>query len=81
MLNKSSIFIVIQILLYAVGILVCIALGLVFVIITPVVACCFCCCRLCGRCGGKLFQKPNPHACCRVVAFSIIVAILAVLLA
>ncbi|NXX59853.1 PROM1 protein, partial [Scopus umbretta] len=34
-----------QLLLYEVGFLVCIAIGLLFIILMPLVGCCFCCCR------------------------------------
>ncbi|NXT26736.1 PROM1 protein, partial [Syrrhaptes paradoxus] len=33
-----------QLLLYEVGFLVCVAIGLVFIILVPLVGCCFCCC-------------------------------------
>ncbi|NXP55861.1 PRM1A protein, partial [Heliornis fulica] len=32
-------------LLYLLGFLVCIAIGLLFIILMPLVGCCFCCCR------------------------------------
>ncbi|NXX16532.1 PRM1A protein, partial [Podargus strigoides] len=34
-----------QLLLYELGFLVCIAIGLLFIILMPLVGCCFCCCR------------------------------------
>ncbi|NXS50578.1 PROM1 protein, partial [Balaeniceps rex] len=34
-----------QLLLYEVGFLVCMAIGLLFIILVPLVGCCFCCCR------------------------------------
>ncbi|NWX01811.1 PRM1A protein, partial [Caloenas nicobarica] len=32
-------------LIYEVGFLVCAAIGLLFIILVPLVGCCFCCCR------------------------------------
>ncbi|NXU21727.1 PRM1A protein, partial [Thalassarche chlororhynchos] len=32
-------------LLYELGFLVCMAIGLLFIILVPLVGCCFCCCR------------------------------------
>ncbi|NWH64820.1 PRM1A protein, partial [Geococcyx californianus] len=32
-------------LLYELGFLVCVAIGLLFIILVPLVGCCFCCCR------------------------------------
>ncbi|NWS61361.1 PRM1A protein, partial [Chunga burmeisteri] len=34
-----------QLLLYELGFLVCVAIGLLFIILVPLVGCCFCCCR------------------------------------
>ncbi|NXW84437.1 PROM1 protein, partial [Alopecoenas beccarii] len=34
-----------QLLIYEVGFLVCVAIGLLFIILVPLVGCCFCCCR------------------------------------
>ncbi|NXQ82368.1 PRM1A protein, partial [Nyctibius grandis] len=34
-----------QLLLYERGFLVCVAIGLLFIILVPLVGCCFCCCR------------------------------------
>ncbi|NXX38721.1 PROM1 protein, partial [Tricholaema leucomelas] len=35
-----------QLLIYELGFLVCAAIGLLFIILVPLVGCCFCCCRL-----------------------------------
>ncbi|NXK54431.1 PRM1A protein, partial [Chauna torquata] len=34
-----------QLLHYELGFLVCVAIGLLFIILVPLVGCCFCCCR------------------------------------
>ncbi|NXR89065.1 PRM1A protein, partial [Hypocryptadius cinnamomeus] len=34
-----------QLLLYELGFLVCVAIGVVLIILVPLVGCCFCCCR------------------------------------
>ncbi|NWV37316.1 PRM1A protein, partial [Grantiella picta] len=34
-----------QLLLYELGFLVCAAIGILFIILVPLVGCCFCCCR------------------------------------
>ncbi|NXU06867.1 PRM1A protein, partial [Buphagus erythrorhynchus] len=34
-----------ELLLYELGFLVCAAIGVLFVILVPLVGCCFCCCR------------------------------------
>ncbi|NXO30617.1 PRM1A protein, partial [Cisticola juncidis] len=34
-----------ELLLYELGFLVCMAIGVLFIILVPLVGCCFCCCR------------------------------------
>ncbi|NXB07386.1 PROM1 protein, partial [Cnemophilus loriae] len=34
-----------QLLLYKLGFLICVAIGVLFIILVPLVGCCFCCCR------------------------------------
>ncbi|XP_070536153.1 prominin-1-A-like [Ptychodera flava] len=64
------------------GFAICFAIGLLFAIIFPIVACCFCSCRLCcGRCGGRMYQKQTGNMRCKLLTFSIILAIITAMLA
>ncbi|XP_062457932.1 prominin-1-A-like [Pezoporus occidentalis] len=54
-----------ELLLYELGFLVCTAIGLLFILLVPLVGCCFCCCRCCGNCGGRMYQKQGRRAGCR----------------
>ncbi|XP_074882324.1 prominin-1-A-like [Buteo buteo] len=54
-----------ELLLYELGFLVCMAIGLLFIILVPLVGCCFCCCRCCGNCGGRMYQKQGRRMGCR----------------
>ncbi|XP_074963848.1 prominin-1-A-like isoform X5 [Phalacrocorax aristotelis] len=54
-----------ELLLYELGFLVCMAIGLLFIILVPLVGCCFCCCRCCGNCGGRMYQKQGRGMGCR----------------
>uniref|UniRef100_A0A8V5FJF3 Uncharacterized protein n=1 Tax=Melopsittacus undulatus TaxID=13146 RepID=A0A8V5FJF3_MELUD len=54
-----------ELLLYELGFLVCIAIGLLFILLVPLVGCCFCCCRCCGNCGGRMYQKQGRRTGCR----------------
>ncbi|KAM7103329.1 prominin-1-A-like [Ciconia maguari] len=54
-----------ELLLYELGFLVCVAIGLLFIILVPLVGCCFCCCRCCGNCGGRMYQKQGRRMGCR----------------
>ncbi|KAM6091082.1 prominin-1-A-like isoform 1-T2 [Theristicus caerulescens] len=54
-----------ELLLYELGFLVCMAIGLLFIILVPLVGWCFCCCRCCGNCGGRMYQKQGRRMGCR----------------
>lgn len=69
-----------QLLLYELGFLVCMAIGLLFIILVPLVGCCFCCCRCCGNCGGRMYQKQGRHTGCRRRALWVSVLLVSALL-
>lgn len=50
-----------QVIHYELGILICAALGLLFVILMPLVGLCFCVCRCCHRCGGDMHQRQKRN--------------------
>lgn len=54
-----------QLLLYELGFLVCVAIGVLLIILVPLVGCFFCCCRCCGNCGGRMYQKQRRRMRCR----------------
>ncbi|XP_063194604.1 prominin-1-A-like isoform X2 [Chroicocephalus ridibundus] len=69
-----------ELLLYELGFLVCMAIGLLFIILVPLVGCCFCCCRCCGNCGGRMYQKQGQHTGCRRRALWVSVLLVSALL-
>ncbi|KAL4641034.1 prominin-1-A-like [Arapaima gigas] len=48
-----------QVLRYETGFLVCLAIGLLYLLLVPLVGLCLACCRCCGRCGGRMYQKQS----------------------
>ncbi|KAF6132292.1 prominin 1 [Phyllostomus discolor] len=46
---------------YEMGVIVCAALGLLFVVLMPVVGLCFGLCRCCNRCGGEMHQRQKRN--------------------
>ncbi|KAG9347161.1 hypothetical protein JZ751_006088 [Albula glossodonta] len=52
------------------GFIVCAALGLLFVLLTPLVGLCFCMCRCCDNCGGEMHQRQRKNAECKRGFFS-----------
>uniref|UniRef100_A0A3B3B9E9 Prominin 1 b n=1 Tax=Oryzias melastigma TaxID=30732 RepID=A0A3B3B9E9_ORYME len=49
---------------YEAGFLICTIIGIVFVVLTPVIATCFCMCRCCDNCGGEMHQRQRKNADC-----------------
>ncbi|XP_044292887.1 prominin-1-A-like [Varanus komodoensis] len=54
-----------EVLTYETGYLVCLVIGLLFIILMPLVGFCFCCCRCCGHCGGFMYQKQTKNMDCK----------------
>nr|XP_021149452.1 prominin-1-A [Columba livia] len=69
-----------ELLIYETGFLVCTAIGLLFIILVPLVGCCFCCCRCCGNCGGRMYQKQYRRTGCRRQALWVSVLLVSALL-
>ncbi|KAB0342157.1 hypothetical protein FD754_019083 [Muntiacus muntjak] len=42
---------------YEIGVIICAALGLLFIILMPLVGFFFCLCRCCNKCGGEMHQR------------------------
>uniref|UniRef100_A0A669E3B1 Prominin 1 b n=1 Tax=Oreochromis niloticus TaxID=8128 RepID=A0A669E3B1_ORENI len=49
---------------YESGFLVCATFGVVFVVLIPIIAMCFCMCRCCDNCGGEMHQRQRKNADC-----------------
>ncbi|XP_028936145.1 prominin-1-A-like isoform X2 [Ornithorhynchus anatinus] len=69
-----------EVLAYEAGFLVCLLLGLLFVVLVPLVGLCFCCCRLCGNCGGRLHQNQDKGSTGRRQTLAILLLLLSILL-
>ncbi|XP_063818443.1 prominin-1-A-like [Pseudophryne corroboree] len=54
-----------EVLIYEVGYLVALAIGVVFIILMCLVGFFFACCRCCGNCGGKMYQKQTKRMTCK----------------
>ncbi|KAM4730309.1 prominin-2 isoform 1-T1 [Anableps anableps] len=62
-----------EILVYEVGFLVCIAIGILYIFLMPIIGFFLACCRCCGNCGGKMYQKQTSSIHClrRTLYFSV----------
>ncbi|XP_067035177.1 prominin-1-A-like isoform X1 [Acropora muricata] len=61
---------------YALGMIICVGLGFLFIIIMPIVGLCFCCCRCCGNCGGDMSQADKPNNNCKRAVFGAILTVI-----
>ncbi|KAM6915838.1 prominin-2 [Xenentodon cancila] len=71
-----------EVLVYQIGFLVCVAIGVLYIVLMPIVGFFLACCRCCGNCGGKLYQKQTSSIHCRrrtlyIFAFSTTIIIFA----
>ncbi|XP_055479905.1 prominin-1 isoform X1 [Psammomys obesus] len=46
---------------YEIGVLICVFLGLLFIILMPLVGYFFCLCRCCNKCGGEMHQQQKQN--------------------
>lgn len=62
-----------EILVYEVGFLVCVAIGILYIFLMPIIGFFLACCRCCGNCGGKMYQKQTSSIHClrRTLYFSV----------
>ncbi|XP_043111926.1 prominin-2 isoform X2 [Puntigrus tetrazona] len=80
--NKFSTDRVKEVLLYEIGFLVCVAIGILYIVLMPLIGLIFACCRCCGNCGGRMQQKQTTNIHCKrrslyLATFFITVLILA----
>ncbi|XP_041921901.1 prominin-2 [Alosa sapidissima] len=54
-----------EMLRYEIGFLVCVAIGVLYIVLMPLVGFCFACCRCCGNCGGHMYQEQTKSITCR----------------
>ncbi|CAL8256519.1 unnamed protein product [Lota lota] len=49
---------------YETGFLVCVAIGILYIVLMPLVGFFLACCRCCGNCGGEMYQKQTSSTNC-----------------
>ncbi|XP_028844379.1 prominin-2 isoform X2 [Denticeps clupeoides] len=54
-----------EVLQYEAGFLVCVAIGILYLLLMPLVGICFACCRCCGNCGGHMYQEQTKRMDCQ----------------
>ncbi|XP_023813632.1 prominin-1-A isoform X4 [Oryzias latipes] len=62
--KPENVVLLLQWIHYEAGFLLCTSIGIVFVVLTPIIATCFCMCRCCDNCGGEMHQRQRKNADC-----------------
>ncbi|KAM6939763.1 prominin 1 b isoform 4-T4 [Xenentodon cancila] len=62
--KPENVVLLLQWIHYEAGFLVCGLFGVIFVVLTPILATCFCMCRCCDNCGGEMHQRHRKNADC-----------------
>ncbi|XP_064602105.1 prominin-1-like isoform X2 [Liolophura sinensis] len=65
-----TVVVALQIITMSMGYIVCIGLGILFMVVFPIIGICFCCCRCCGNCGGKRVQNPANNNTCKRMTYA-----------
>ncbi|XP_077877219.1 prominin-1 isoform X21 [Ictidomys tridecemlineatus] len=60
--EPENIVLILKIAHYEIGVILCVIVGVLFIILLPVVGCIFAICRCCNKCGGKMHQRPKENA-------------------
>ncbi|XP_068178749.1 prominin 1 b isoform X3 [Antennarius striatus] len=63
--KPENVVLLLQSLYYEAGFLICVAIGVVFLVLTPIIGMCFCVCRCCENCGGEMHQRQRKNVDCQ----------------
>ncbi|XP_052427635.1 prominin-2 [Carassius gibelio] len=69
-----------EVLLYEIGFLVCVAIGILYIVLMPLIGLIFACCRCCGNCGGRMEQKQSSNIHCKRRSFYLATFLITVLI-
>ncbi|KAI2657863.1 Prominin-1-A [Labeo rohita] len=69
-----------QVLQYEIGFLVCVAIGILYIVLMPLIGLIFACCRCCGNCGGRMHQKQTKNIHCKRRSFYLVTFLITVLI-
>ncbi|XP_051945331.1 prominin-1-A-like [Xyrauchen texanus] len=58
-----------EVLQYEIGFLVCVAIGILYIVLMPITGLIFACCRCCGNCGGRMYQEQKARIHCKRKSF------------
>ncbi|XP_068583312.1 prominin 1 b [Cebidichthys violaceus] len=63
--KPENVVLLLQMIHYEAGFLICATIGVTFLILTPIIGMCFCVCRCCENCGGEMHQRQRKNVDCQ----------------
>ncbi|KAK9540581.1 hypothetical protein VZT92_003023 [Zoarces viviparus] len=63
--TPENVVLLLQMIHYEVGFLICATIGVIFLILIPIIGMCFCVCRCCENCGGEMHQRQRKNIDCQ----------------
>ncbi|KAK1886538.1 Prominin-1-A [Dissostichus eleginoides] len=63
--KPDNVVLLLQTIYYEAGFLICATIGILFVVLVPIIAMCFCVCRCCDNCGGEMHQRQRKNIDCQ----------------
>uniref|UniRef100_A0A8C2AAT2 Prominin 2 n=1 Tax=Cyprinus carpio TaxID=7962 RepID=A0A8C2AAT2_CYPCA len=69
-----------EVLQYQIGFLVCVAIGILYIVLMPLIGLIFACCRCCGNCGGRMHQQQTTNIHCKRRSFYLSTFLITVLI-
>ncbi|XP_034087327.1 prominin 1 b isoform X6 [Gymnodraco acuticeps] len=63
--KPDNVVLLLQTIYYEAGFLICATIGILFVVLVPIIALCFCVCRCCDNCGGEMHQRQRKNVDCQ----------------
>ncbi|XP_070469215.1 prominin-1 isoform X2 [Equus przewalskii] len=78
--KPESVILILKIISYEIGIIICAVLGLLFIILMPLVGFCFGLCRCCNKCGGEMHQRQKKNGTCLRKYFAVSLLVICILI-
>uniref|UniRef100_A0A8C2ZHG1 Prominin 1 b n=1 Tax=Cyclopterus lumpus TaxID=8103 RepID=A0A8C2ZHG1_CYCLU len=63
--SPENVVLLLQLIHYEAGFLICATIGITFLVLTPIIGLCFCVCRCCENCGGEMHQRQRKNIDCQ----------------
>ncbi|KAM5271719.1 prominin-1 [Ctenodactylus gundi] len=76
----ENVVVALKVVYYEMGVIICVLLGLLFIVLMPVVGYFFCLCRCCNKCGGEMHQRQKENGPFRRKCFATSLLVICVII-